>query len=273
MTYLRRSNRPKQGRGTAIIAVAALIVIFGINYLFPRVFPTIFYPVTSVLLKGESASAGFFVYMGEIIQSKYSLVKQNKALSDEVAARDRSLMALDTLKNENETLKIALDRSGKGDFVLGVILTRPPVSPYDTLILDIGSSNGVKVGNKVYAEGNVLIGDVEEVFSGQSKVSLFSTSGRSTQVLVGTSTIAAEAIGKGGGNFFIKLPATAKIVQGATVTVSQIHPHTFGIVGNITFDSSSSLQTILFKSPVNIRELNFVEVDRNSTTATSTSKK
>lgn len=269
MTYLKRSKRPNRQAGKAAVAIAGLVVVFAINFFFPRFFPTVFYPVTSVLMRGESSSVGFFVSMGEIVRSKYSLIKENRRLEEEVAARDRSLLRLDALERENESLKSAFDRSGKGDYVLGVILSRPPVSLYDTLVVDVGSRDGVKVGNKVYAEGDVLIGDVEEVFGSQAKVSLFSAPGRVMSVLVGTSTVAAEATGRGNGNFVTKLPSGSKISQGATVALPHIHSHIFGVVGSVTLDSSASVQTIFFNSPVNIHQLAFVEIDRNSFIATS----
>ncbi|MBX4209207.1 hypothetical protein KW799_00705 [Candidatus Parcubacteria bacterium] len=263
MTYLRRSNRgPKRARGAAIAAIVALALVFSVNYFFPRAFPSLLYPVSSLFWKSESGIVGWFVYMGKIAQSKYSLVKENRRLSDEIAARDRSILALDALQSENESLKTALGRTGKENHVLGVILSRPPVAPYDTLVVDAGTGDGVKAGDKVYAEGDVLIGDVTEAFGGQSKISLFSTPGRITSVLVGTSTIAAEATGRGGGNFIVKLPAKISVVKGAVITVPSIRSHVFGVVDAVIVDSTGSLQTILFKSPVNISQLRFVEIGR-----------
>lgn len=269
MTYLKRSKRPNRQVGKAALAVAGLVLVFLINFFFPRFFPAIFYPITSLLMRGESSSVGFFVSMGQIVGSKYSLIKENRRLEEEVASRDRSLLRLDSLEKENESLKAAFDRTTKRDYVLGVILSRPPVSPYDTLIVDIGSDDGVKIGNRVYAEGDVLIGDVEEVFGGQAKVGLFSAPGRITSVLVGTSTVAAEAVGRGNGNFTTKLPSGTKIAVGAIVSLPHIHTHTFGVVGSVSLDSSASVQTILFSAPVNIHQLQFVEIDRSSSTATS----
>jgi cell shape-determining protein MreC len=199
--------------------------------------------------------------MGGIVRSKYGLEVENQKLKDEIAARDAAALELDTLKSENESLKNTLGRTGKAQVTLGVIISRPPVSLYDTLVLDIGTNDGIKVGDKVYASGDVLIGDIAEVYSSESKVSLYSTPGRITPVLVGTSTIAASAMGKGGGNFVIKLPVSTKVVQGAVITIPHIRVHTFGVIDAIQVDSSDSLQTILFRSPVNVNQLQFVEVE------------
>ncbi len=262
MTYLKRSNvTGRKSRTRTVGILAGLVGLFAVHFFFPTFFPTILYPVTSVFWKSESSSVGFFVRMVKIVQSKYSLVKENRRLSDEIASRDASMLLLDTLRSENEELKKNVGRTGQGKDVLGVILSRPPISPYDTLVIDIGSSDGVAVGNKVYTSGDTLVGDVVEVYEHSSKISLFSTPGREIPILVGSSTVATQAIGKGGGNFSAQLPADVRINKGDTIITTQIRPHAFGVVQEILIDSSDSLQTILFKAPINIHEFRFVQVD------------
>lgn len=241
-----------------------IVLIFVTNYIFPRFFPTILYPITSIFWKSESMTGGWFGSVAELFRSKSSLVKENQVLTDLISARDRSLLLVDNLKAENDRLKSLLGRSSKSNLILGFILVRPPVSPYDTFIIDIGSNNGIKAGDRVYAEGDTLLGDIVEVYANESKVELFSNPGRMTSVLVGTSTIAAMATGRGGGNFIIKLPAQTPLVSGAIITTPNIKPHVFGIVNTIIVDSTDSLQTILFRSPVNVGQIDFVEVDKGT---------
>ena len=265
MTYLKRSNvGAKRGRMATFTIVFLLVFFFAIEYFFPKAYSSALYPVASLFWKAEDATVGWFVDMGKMVSSKYRLVKENKRLSDEVVARNGSILMLDALRKENEDLKNALGRMSKGNFVLGVILSRPPMSPYDTLVIDIGESDGVKVGNKVYADGDTLIGDVAEVYPSQSKVSLFSTPGRIVPVMVGTSNVETQATGRGGGNFVAKLPVEVGIKEGDTIIMPQLRPHTFGVVERIQVDSSDSLQTILFKAPVNIHQFRYVEVDKSS---------
>ncbi|MDE1874755.1 MAG: rod shape-determining protein MreC [Patescibacteria group bacterium] len=261
MIYLKRSNRPERGKTATILIVTALVFVFGIGYLFPGAYPSMLYPVASLFWRAEAGTVSWFVSMAEIVQSKYALVKENKALSDEVAADQRSMLELSAVKDENEALKNILGRTGKGNYVLGVILVRPPVSPYDTFIIDAGTSVGVKVGDKVYADGDTLVGDIVEAYPGQSKVSLFSTPGRTISVLLGTSTVATEATGRGGGDFVMTLPTSIHVAVGEPVIVPQIEPHSFGAVEDVSPDTTDSIETILFKSAVNINQLAFVEVD------------
>ncbi|HEY0908445.1 MAG TPA: rod shape-determining protein MreC [Candidatus Paceibacterota bacterium] len=265
MTYLRRTNvNAKKSRTTTILVVAILVVLFATHYVFPGAYAGLFYPVGTVFWKTESGLFGFFGHAGALVSSKFSLVKENQSLRQEIAARDASALLIDSLKAENESLKNSLNRSAAGDDILGIVLSRPPVSAYDTLVIDIGSDDGVSKGDKVYADGDTLIGDIAEVYANQSKVSLFSTPGRTISVILGTADVTAQAKGRGLGNFQLNIPVEVGVKEGDIIALPQIRPHTFGIVEKIIVDSSDSLQTILFKSPVNINSLRFVEVDRNT---------
>ena len=261
MTYLKHSSRPRKNVASKAFISGFVVLVIIISYFFPRFLPSVFYPITSLFWKSESSSLGFFATLGKTLQSKYSLIKENERLVNELASRDHSLLLLETLQSENEDLKTSFGRTGKGNFVLGTILARPPESPYDTLVIDAGSKDGIAIGDTVYAEGDVLLGDVSEVFSHESKIDLYSTPGRTTSVLVGTSTISAQATGKGGGNFSLIVPIKTPISEGALVTIPNMHAHTLGVVKKVSLDSSASLQTVLFISPINIRQIKFVEVD------------
>lgn len=263
MIYLKRSNvHEKKTRVKTAFVVVILVVVFLIHLVFPKAYGTILSPITSLFWNTESSVLGWFSYMGRIVGSKYNLIKENKRLTDEVAERDASMLLIDALRQENEELKKLGNRSGAGDDVLGVVFSRPPVTSYDTLVIDIGSTDGISVGNKVYALGDALIGDVVEVYAHQSKVSLFSTPGRTMPVLIGSSTVATEALGRGSGNFAVTLPADISVQVGDVILSSDIRPHTFGVIEKIEVDSSDSLQTIFFKAPINIQSIRFVQVDK-----------
>jgi cell shape-determining protein MreC len=263
MTYLRRSNAAeKRSRKTTFLIVLALVCLFAVHFFFPKAYATILYPITSVFWKTETGAVGWFVRMGKMVSSKYSLIAENKRLADEIAARDSSMLLLDALRQENEDLKNAFDRTGSGDDVLGVILSRPPMSPYDSLVIDVGAHDGIEVGDRVYTDGDTVIGDIAEVYGSQSKVSLYSTPGRVLPVIIGSAKVETQATGRGAGNFIARLPVEIGIEEGDQIILPQIRPHAFGVVEKIIVDSADSLQTILFKVPVNIHEFRYVQVDR-----------
>lgn len=265
MTYLRRSNvQIKRNRRLAALAGLGLALVFVVHLIFPRLYAALLSPVASTVWKSESNALKGIARLSSLVRSKYSLLIENESLRREVASRDASALLLDTVKKENAELKDLLGRQHAGRDVLALVLSRPPLTFYDTIIVDVGTSDGIVVGDKVYAQGEVLIGDVSEVFAKTSRVSLFSTPGRVLQVVMGSSTIQAQATGKGGGNFEARLPVDVKISQGDVITFPHIRSHVFGVVEKIIVDSTDSLQTVLFKAPVNMHELRFVEIETDS---------
>src|SRR3989344_5593533 len=69
---------------------------------------------------------------------------------------------LDALYQENLDLKARLNRDARVGRILGAVLLRPPATPYDTLVIDIGSDEGVALGGTVSAGGTIMIGTILE---------------------------------------------------------------------------------------------------------------
>jgi len=165
------------------------------------------------------------------------------------------------LQTENDNLKDLLGRKdAKQKTVLATVLVKPPQTPYDMLTIDIGADQNVKVGDKVMANANIYIGEVSEVMPRLAKVTLYSTPGRKLSVVLGESLVTMEAVGIGGGNFNIYIPREVEVKEGDVIVIPSITANVFGIVEKVNFKETDSFQTVLFKSPVNISELNFVEV-------------
>lgn len=265
MTYLRRSNiQVRRNRNISFAAIAGVAFLFAIHYLFPSFYAGMLTPVASLAWKSESSVVGGLGRLGSLVRSKYSLLLENDSLRSEIASRDAGALLLDGLKRENEELKSLLGRARSGRDVVGLILSRPPLSLYDSLVIDVGAGDGIMEGDKVYAQGSVLVGDVAEVFGSTARVSLFSTPARVVSVLFGSSTVQAQATGKGGGNFEARLPVGVEVEVGDAITFPHLRSHIFGVIESVALDSTGSLQTILFKAPINMHELRFVEVETES---------
>jgi cell shape-determining protein MreC len=261
MIYLKRSNAAVKKSRSKTIAISILLVfLFGLHFFFPKFYPSIFYPITSLVWKIEKSTVDWFSHMGGIVRSKYSLVEENRRLEMEIQTNKTSLLLLDILKNENLDLKLILGRKSSEKMVLGVILASPPTSPYDTAIIDVGSDDGIVVGDKVFADGDVLIGEIAEVYGNQSKIFFLSTPGKKTMVSFINSKIKTEAIGRGGGNFRANIPAGAGVIAGDIVVSADIDPKNMGIVESVDTDSADSFSSILFRMPINIYSLHFVEI-------------
>lgn len=159
---------------------------------------------------------------------------------------------------------IPLTRSLKGGEILASVLVRPPLTPYDALIINAGMKESVEVGDQVYAFSGFPIGEVVETKQNRSTVRLLSAPGIKTEVLIGTSTIAVTAEGKGGGNFFLKLPKVTEIKKGDVVARNYLPPEVFSSIETVDSNDGEAYVYAYFKLPVHLNSLVYVLIKKNS---------
>ena len=197
-----------------------------------------------------------------LLHSKSALLEENNALRaslDLVAVEGYSR---ERLRAENEELKTKLGRSPESTFTVARVLTAPPVSPYDTLVIDAGTDHGVASGMEVFADGDFKIGFVSRVFARSAVVTLYSTPDTELPVSIGTSSIQSTAHGVGGGNFLVILPKGTPVSKGDIVEIPALAPAYAGVVGGIEKPAGTSLQTIFIKLPFNLFALKWVYLAR-----------
>jgi cell shape-determining protein MreC len=261
MNYLRKSSnfeeRRKNLQKRYFIVTIILIVVMIILATGPvrRAFFSLAKPVWN--LKNNIIGSNFFEYF----KFKQTLIDEKITLEKKLFLAGNTLAMNKILQTENDTLKDLLGRKEtRLKTVLANILVKPPQTPYDLLTIDVGEDYGVKFGDKVIANTNVFIGEVSEVLSHSAKVTLYSTPGKKLSVVLGANQVTAEAVGIGGGNFNISLPKEVEVKEDDVIIIPSITPNVFGIVEKVNAKDTDSFQTVLFKSPVNISELNYVEV-------------
>jgi hypothetical protein len=57
---------------------------------------------------------------------------------------NRAAEKADALKKENEDLKALMGRKEDKNMILSQVIKKPPYSPYDSFILDVGEGHGIK---------------------------------------------------------------------------------------------------------------------------------
>jgi rod shape-determining protein MreC len=261
MNFRQKNNfgSSRNGRKSPLILVCVvifLILIFTFsasrNFLL-----TLFSPLWNV----ENSFITFFKSNTILLESKESLIAQNNMLQQEVTQNQENTLFDTLLKSENDDLKNILNRKPQNQKqILAAVLEKPFLSPYDTLIVDAGSADGVSVNDKVLADGNDFIGYVSSVSAHSAKIVLYSSPGQQTQVLIGSSATEQTALGLGGGNFSVQLPKGANVAIGDPITLPSISANIFATVENIDTTQTDSFETVEFRSPVNIDELVWVEI-------------
>lgn len=239
MNYVLKSSvKEKRTRLPVKVAVVLGILLVIFHLVFPRALPSVFLAIVGPLWTVEK----------NIRAETYAPLTENALMRE--------------LQDENQNLKQILARKGDRALTLAYILKKPPFSAYDIFILDIGTADGVQVGNPVYALGEILIGEVAEATNPHmSKVKLYSSFGEKFDVYIGSKSLAAHAVGRGGGSFEAELPRDAQVKEGDIVTIPSVANGTFGVVAKVLADPAKPFATILFSQPFNLYEQKWVEVE------------
>jgi cell shape-determining protein MreC len=186
--------------------------------------------------------------------------------------RDRLTAENNALRSANRALatqvtdvtRLVGGRTEAAHRILAGILARPPVTPYDTLVLDRGEEDGVVVGSIVYAPGNVPLGTIESSTKKTARAALYSAGGRITEGWIGEKRVAISLVGHGAGTFSATLPRESMAQVGDTVYIPGPGALPIGTIVRIDTNPSSPSDTIHISPFTNLFSLTWVEVSQGS---------
>lgn len=190
---------------------------------------------------------------------KRALVHENKVLQEEVALMQVRVLDRNLLEGRIRELDEKLGRADGDDRVSARVLSGAGQNPYDMLVIDVGTRQGVLVGDQVVYTGAGIIGTVVEAYTTSAKVSLFSSPNKETMVVFAGQAIPATARGRGMGNFDAKVPQESLIVLGENVLIPG-KDMILGVVGAIEKTPSEPFMKVFFRTPFNIATIRSVEV-------------
>lgn len=264
--YSQKSKRQQNRRLYTSLAVVVLLVggIFTIN-----IFTGSFFEKTALSTGGPVASSylGFKNMIGltnAFWHSRVYLTEENKKLSSQVEDLQAKLIRFDSLKKEHDELLSAYHRTPFAEsVVLGNVTAKPPLSPYDVLVIDIGSDNGVAQNQHVFGFGGVPIGRVGQVTQRNAKVILFSSVDNKTEAIVERTGSTISLVGVGGGNMKAQVSQEMDITNGDMILLPEFGGLVIGKVVDVDSVVTSAFKDILVQVPVNIFNLRWVEVTVN----------
>ncbi len=164
-------------------------------------------------------------------------------------------------QEENTALKAQLGRSDSAAHgVLARVLTSPSRSFYDTMLIDAGAAEGITLGQVAYAFDAIAIGTISSVEAHRATVQLFSASGRETTGNAEGSDVAITLIGRGGGEYEVRMPRDLPFSIGEAVLFQSTELATLATIEKIITDPRDPFQRLLAKAPMNLNALKFVVV-------------
>ena len=216
-----------------------------------------------VFLPGTlSALAAPLWSLGTQAAARVALPESADALRVE---RDALLAENAALRNENLALVAELADTARvarseGEVVAGV-LVRPPVTPYDVLIVSAGSKQGIVAGATAYGPGGIPVGSVTSVSTNQAHVTLYSATGQSHEGWIGEDRMPATIEGEGAGSFRASISTDAQVKEGDAVYLPGPGGLPVGTVARIEVHPASPEATLYVRPLVNPFTLTAVSID------------
>ncbi len=255
LSFNKRSRFPKP-----LLVAVVLIIIILVNDSALGFVSKVTYSIGGSIWKTQSVVVNTFNNIATAFKDKQGLERKNQTLHEEIDRLELSSIWTEVLRQENDSLRELLNRESEKNFIAASILTRPNQTLYDTFVVDVGRRDGVNVGARVFGVEKIAIGSVTEVYLRTSLISLYSSPGRSIDVLLGDESVSVKAVGRGGGDFEVRVPRGVDVSKGQVVLSPGLDNGVFGVVEEVVALPADSFQTILFSSPINIQSLRMVAI-------------
>ena len=211
--------------------------------------------ISDVLVKPFINIKNFFI-------SKNSLISKNLSLENEIISLKFKEIDYEILSKEFNDLKDQLGRQKDNSHIVARILSKPPNSPYDTFIIDTGSSNGISLGNRVYLSDNIIVGLVKNITPHTSLVELFSKGGWKQEATLSRTGVNFILDGLGGANLELEVPKDTDILWGDVFLYPKFSPAIIGSVYYIDTNSQNSFKKIYIRVPGNVFSAKYLFVEK-----------
>lgn len=253
----RRNRNALLAPGSSIyifIAISIIVILFVLRAFFPGTIATLAGPLWSVGTRATDTSGGIAAFFGD----KATLAHERDSRAREVELLQAQNAALVARAADLERLL-----GGRTEPVAGVlagVLVRPPVSPYDTLVIDQGTRAGVMVGQMVRGAGGIPLGTIESVSGESARVLLYSAPGRVTEGWVGELRTPVSLEGASAGAFRTSVPRESIVPVGEQVYLPGGGALPIGSVVRVDTDPSSPQAVIHVKPYTSPFSLTWVTV-------------
>lgn len=253
-----------RGRGVRVLtpqtlvvgggALGVLLLLLALRLLAPDALLVLTSPF---LRAGTHASVGV-ASAGSVFESKAALEQEIEQLRMENARLTTESQTL--AARVSDLTKLLGSRTEHGSGILAGIIARPPISPYDVLVVDAGTEEGVESGKLVFGAGGMPVGTVASASGQNARVLLFSAPGRETGAWVGDTRVPVTLIGKGSGAMVAQVARDAEIIVGAQVYVSGPGALPIGSVSEVITDPASPLALLHIRPLANPFSITWVTI-------------
>jgi cell shape-determining protein MreC len=256
-----RKKENKFWYATFFVALLVLGIVFRsqITGFFGKPVSTVIEPLWQVsqLARGEIEES--FLKL----QSKKALIKNILHLQEKFLQLGDTISQNEILVQENEELKKQLGLYREASYDASAhVLRRSPQIAYDTLVIDLGSRDGIERGDAVFAGNGVYLGNITEVHTDTSLVTLLSTSSLETNAVFLDAGFEITLTGSGGGSFEGYVPKGADVSSDDILVSVQDSSWYIADVVRVGGDAQDPSKRVIAKNPLNMKYVHTVFVKR-----------
>ena len=236
-----------------------------IRVIFPSFLTSLFRTIARPLWGSENFISIKLNHIGSYFSFKESLIDENTLLKMQINSQENKLASFGALQKENADLLNAIGRMSTNNGIISFVLSRPPQSPYDSMIIDVGNSAMISNGDRVVVDGSIWLGNISDVFGNTSGVTLLSSPKEKLDLVIARTKTPITLSGFGAGNFQGQLPRGIDIVEGDVIVPAGLSPFVVARVSAVELNPEDSFQKIYASVPLNINEIQSVSVLRGDT--------
>ena len=263
---LRRAARS----GARRIALPLLLALCGVALLWSgrgavgTAASAVFSPIAAARV-GLSESAGV---LPSYFSARAALSREIASLTEELRRESGNALKIKRLEAELQAMRETLGFRDE-TWMPALVLMHPGQLPYDTLLIDKGSADGVVEGAVVYAENDIVLGSVLRAYAESALVLLASAPGVRTNAYVFGPDIFVAAEGRGGGVLRLSVPQGVPLAEGAVVILPGAGKGAYGEIVSVESAPEEPAQYGYVTTPLPLRSLRFVRVAKKSSPALS----
>jgi len=232
-------------------------------WLLPTVAHTIGSLVTQPVLLVEhwirTSESALPVY----VRDRAALEAEIRTLTEQLALQASLILERDAVVAENAQLRklVSGDVATRAtSTIVAHVLATPPYVPYDRLVINRGSHDGVREGALVYAGERMVLGSVIKTTPWQSVVELLSSPGRESTIYIFGPDIYTTAVGQGGGVMQVGVPQGVPIAVGNPVVLPAGSQTIIGAIERIDTTPSRPEQFAYLTLPISLPSIQTVMV-------------
>lgn len=193
--------------------------------------------------------------------SKEKLIEEVLSLRSALILVQEQNIVFDALQRDYDLIS---NLSNINNSAISAIVSRAPVTDHDTVIISAGSNDGIAVGDLVFSDLHIGVGEIVEVFKNKATVRMYSFSGKMTHAVSLEPVLDVNLIGRGGGTFEITLPKNTELQIGAPIVLPRVDTVVVGVVNEKISNEKDSFVKYLASTPFNIHTIRFVSVEKSN---------